>query len=139
MFTTKLVTQRYVTTLVLCLGALVVSTRSVADPLVIGAVDKYDAKTSIISVLGQQFKIDSAALIAGTKSFPLSRASWLAVSNALVRVDGTRNADGSVRVTSVFVLPETNAPGSTEVFVSGVVTAVTNTGTISVGDLNIDA
>jgi hypothetical protein len=142
MFTTSrnaLVSQRYVRTLVLASAALIVSTHAFADPLAVGAVESFDKKTSTISVLGQQYAIGTATLVAGTKSFPVSRVSWLAASNALVRIDGTRKPDGSVQATSVVVLPELNAPGSTEVFVSGVVTAVRSDGTVAIGKLSVDA
>src|SRR5688572_12195299 len=98
MFTTSraaLVSKRYVRTSVLGVFlALVVSTHAVAEPLAIGAVEKYDAKTSTLSVLGQQFNVRSAVLTAGAKTFAVSRASSLATSNALVRIDGTRAPNG---------------------------------------------
>jgi hypothetical protein len=110
----------------------------VAAPLAVGTVDKFDRNSSSITVLGQNYSVASAKLIAGSQSLPAVQGLRLLASGALVWVDGEFRNDGSTQVSSLTVLPEANVPGSTQLFVAGVVKTVDQTGKVKIGNLTVD-
>jgi hypothetical protein len=111
---------------------------SVASPLAIGPVERFDSKTASVVILGQSYSIASAKLIAGSKSMPATQGLKSLAAGALVRVDGALGLDGTAKVGSFTVLPETNVQGATQLFVAGVVKTLDATGKLTIGDLRID-
>ena len=120
-------------------AAAAFSSISHAAPLAIGAIENLDSRNATVVVLGQRFKIDSATLVAGTKSFAASKAIRFLAPGSLVWVDGELKEDGTACVDSITFLPEANVPGATEVFVAGVVKGIDRTGKVTIGNLKIDA
>jgi hypothetical protein len=106
--------------------------------LAIGTIESVDARTSSIVVLGQKYSVGSATLVSGTKSYSAGNAAQFLAPGTLVWVDGELAANGSAKVSSLTLLPEANIPGSTQVFVAGVVKAVDSTGKVKIGSLTID-
>src|SRR5262245_24829807 len=115
-----------------------VANLSHASPLAVGTVEKFDSKSASVVVLGQSYSIASARLTAGSKSLSATQGLRLLAAGALVWVDGEFQSDGTVHVASLTVLPETNVPGSTQLFVAGVVKAVDHTGKVRIGNLTVD-
>ena len=109
-----------------------------ASPLAIGTIESFDSRNATVVVLGQRLAIKSATLIAGAKSYPAAHAIRLLQPGAVVWVDGELNKDGTANVASLTVLPETNVPGATQLFVVGVVKAIDRTGKVRIGDLTVD-
>ncbi|MBX5463799.1 MAG: hypothetical protein IRZ28_22265, partial [Steroidobacteraceae bacterium] len=109
-----------------------------AAPLAIGTVEKFDSKTSTIVVLGQTYQIGSAKLVAGKKTYPASKAIGLLSPGALLWVDGELRQGGKPKVDSLTVLPETNTPGATQLFVAGVVKSIDRSGKARIGALSVD-
>ena len=109
-----------------------------ADPLAVGAIEKIDRANATITVLGQKYSVSTSKLIAGSKSYPALSGVQLLRPDAVVWVDGTLSKDGKAKVSSINVLPETNIPGATQVYVAGVVSSVSLTGAVKVGSLTID-
>ena len=119
-------------------AAAALTTPSFAAPLAIGAVEKFDSKASTIVVLGQTYEVGSATLVAGKKSYPASNAIRLLAPGALLWVDGELRRDGKAKVDSLTVLPETNTPGATQLFVAGVVKSIDRSGRARIGALSVD-
>jgi hypothetical protein len=120
-------------------SSLCISSLSQASPLAIGTIEKIDPKNaSVITVLGQKYSIASAKLVAGNKNLPAAQGVRFLVPGAVVWVDGELKADGSTQVASLTVLPDANVPGATQLFVSGVVSAIDLTGKAKIGDLIVD-
>ena len=109
-----------------------------AAPLAIGTIESIDARTSSIVVLGQKYSVGSAILVSGSKSYSAGKAAQFLAPGTLVWVDGELANNGSAKVASLTLLPETNVPGATEVFIAGVVKAVDSTGKVKIGSLTID-
>jgi hypothetical protein len=109
-----------------------------AAPLAIGTVEQIDTRNSSIVVMGQKYAVGSVKLTAGSKSYPAMQGARLLSSNALVWIDGELKKDGSSKVASLTVLPELNVPGSTQLFVAGIVKSIDRTGKVKVGTLSID-
>ncbi|HVX91256.1 MAG TPA: hypothetical protein VHC20_06580 [Candidatus Paceibacterota bacterium] len=115
-----------------------IATLGHASPLAIGTVENFDSKNGSVVILGQRYPLGSAKLIAGSKSLPAAQGLLLLAPGALVWADGEFRKDGSVQLTSITVLPEINVPGSTQLFVAGVVRALDQVGRAKIGDLTID-
>ncbi len=122
----------------LFLAAASFSSLASADPLAVGTIEKIDRANATITVLGQKYSVGTSKLIAGSKSYPAIYGAQLLVADAVVWVDGTLTKDGKAKVSTINVLPETNVPGATQVYVAGVVSAVSLTGAVKVGSLTID-
>ena len=115
-----------------------VANLSHASPLTVGTVEKFDSKSGSAVILGQTYSIGSAKLVAGSKSLPATQGLRLLASAAVVWVDGEFRNDGTVQVNSLTVLPETNVPGSTQLFVAGIIKAVDHIGRVKIGNLTVD-
>ncbi|HEY7888052.1 MAG TPA: DUF5666 domain-containing protein, partial [Steroidobacteraceae bacterium] len=116
---------------VLCATALLASavgfaSEAHAGALTVGPVEQLSVKSSKIVVLGQTYHLSSSAKIG------------FITPGTLVVVDGTESASGAVRVTSVIPLSQLNVPGATKLLVTGVVSSVSNVGTVRIGKLNVD-
>jgi len=109
-----------------------------AAPLAIGTIESIDARSSSLVVLGQKFSVATATLVSGSKSYSAGKAAQFLAPGTLVWVDGELASNGTAKVASITLLPETNVPGSTQVFVAGVVKAVDSTGKVKIGSLTID-
>src|SRR5690606_18190784 len=130
---------RYVSSALLVLGLLcVVAPPSRSAPLAIGAIEQVDARSPSITVLGQQYTLASATLVAGQHLLPGATSAHRLPLNTLVRIDGELRSDGTPHVSSVVVLPEINTPGDTAICVSGVVSRVDSNGNAWIGRLKID-
>ena len=130
--------SRCVTVSLLAAAAVSISSPLFAAPLAIGTIERIDSRTASIVVMGQTYSVGNATLVAGRKSLPAAQGIRQLSSNALVWVDGELNADGTTKVASLTVLPETNIPGATQLFVAGVVRSVDATGKVRIGSLVID-
>jgi hypothetical protein len=108
-----------------------------ATPLAIGVVDSVDKRAGTISVLGQRIRIDSAQLVAGSRTLPASKGVSLLAPDAVVWVDGTVSR-GVAHAERVYVLPERNVPGATLLFVAGVLSGTDSTGIATIGQLRVD-
>ena len=127
-----------VTKALLGLLALFTSTHVLAEPLAIGPVERFDNKTNTLVVLGQQFPLDSASVIVGDRRVDARAVKRLLSDGAVVWVDGEL-VDGSPRVRTIHLLPEHDVPGATQLFVSGVVRAITPAGLLRIDGLLVDA
>ncbi|MGQ0833588.1 MAG: DUF5666 domain-containing protein [Gammaproteobacteria bacterium] len=111
-------------------------TTSQAAPVAVGAIDQVDRSNATITVLGQKFPLTDASIVLNSQdgSAPQRRGIFV---GQLVWIDAEVSADGKSKHT-VYSLPERYTEGSTQVFVAGAVSAVTNAGTLRVGGLTVD-
>src|SRR5688572_9019496 len=103
--------------------ALTVSQVAFCDVLAIGPVDGIDRRSSTVSILGQSYVLTPEA----TAELSIGQMLW---------IDATAN--GGAPALRAYSLPEANAPGATQLYVSGVVTKVSANGTLKLGRLNVD-
>jgi hypothetical protein len=109
-----------------------------AGPLAVGPVEQVLPKSTSIVVLGQTFHLAKSQIVGTLGALPASTALSSIRPGTVVAVDGTETAAGKATVEKVVTLPELNVPGATRLLVAGVVSAVTNTGRIRIGNLTID-
>jgi hypothetical protein len=105
--------------------------------LAIGPVEQVNLKSSTIVVLGQTYNIGPVALSASKSARAVTALASIS-PNSLVAIYGTESPSGKVNVQNVDVLPQMDVPGATQLLVTGVVSAVSNTGQIRIGKLSID-
>ena len=109
-----------------------------ADPLAIGAVEKLEAKSSSIVVLGQRYQVGPKTLVVSESSNHAHLALSALTHDSVVWIDGQLLPNGGTRVDTVTILPEQYVPGSTQILVSGIITAVRSDGHVRLGELNVD-
>ena len=106
-----------------------------AGTLAIGPVEQVNAKSSTLVVLGQTYHLGASAQIRVAGS---AATLGSVTPGTLVVVEGTESARGAVDVHDVVTLAQLNVPGATKLLVTGVVSTVSNVGTIRIGTLNVD-
>ncbi|MFZ0500892.1 MAG: DUF5666 domain-containing protein, partial [Steroidobacteraceae bacterium] len=120
---------------VLLAGGAGFSNATQAGALAIGPVQQVNAKSSTLVVLGQTYSLASSARISASGSAVTLRSLK---PGTLVAVYGTESPHGAVDVLDVVALPQLNVPGATHLVVTGIVSAVSNVGTIRIGGLSVD-
>jgi hypothetical protein len=120
------------------MAAISFSNTSLASPLAVGAIERVDLKNSSVVVLGQQFQIDAGTLLSSETSYPNRLVLSDLAPNTLVLVDGKQGPGGVTHVDALIALPDQNVPGASQLLVTGVVSEVSNTGQIRIGQLKID-
>ncbi len=105
--------------------------------LAVGPVEQVNLKSSTIVVLGQTYNIGRAALSANKSTGAVAAIASISL-NSLVAIHGTESPSGKVNVQSIDILPQMDVPGATQLLVTGVVSAVSDTGRIRVGKLSVD-
>jgi hypothetical protein len=132
--------QKYPRFGALCATVLLASTTGFATDaqagaLAIGPVQQVNVRSSTLVVLGQNYHLGPAARIRTANSVI---ALGSIAPGTLVSIDGTESASGVVDVQDVVVLPQLNVPGATQLLATGVISALSNVGTIRIGGLTVD-
>ena len=109
-----------------------------AGELAFGPVQQVNLKASTIVVLGQTFHVGSTTLVSSQARYPAAISLSSLSPGTLVSVIGAESAKGKAQVQSVLASATLNSPGATQLFVAGVVTSVSRTGRITVGNLTVD-
>ena len=117
--------------------AAALSGQAHAATLTIGPVEQVNLKSSTVVVLGQTYRVGrDASVMAQLNRAPIALSSL--DPGALVVIDGTEAPTGAAHVQSITRLSQLNVPGATRLVVTGVVSAVTATGQIRMGNLTVD-
>ena len=108
-----------------------------AGQLAFGPVSQVNLKSSTLVVLGQTYHVGPSALSTRTTSAGVGSLASIA-PGMLVSISGVETAKGAATVQGIARLTQQNVPGATQLFVTGVVSHVTATGRIRVGNLTVD-
>ena len=107
-----------------------------AATLTVGPVEQVNLKTSTLVVLGQTYQISPSASLRNQAGTAETLSSL--TPDTLVVIDGTETKAGKATVSSVTSLSQIDVPGATRLLVTGIVSKVTLTGEIKVGNLTVD-
>ena len=107
-----------------------------AATLAIGPIEQVNLKNSTFIVLGQTYHAGPETVLESQAGAPVTLGGL--VTNTLVEVSGSENAEGQSTVSSVMSLPQMDVPGATQLLVTGVVSSETATGQVKVGNLVVD-
>ena len=120
---------------VLLAGSTVFAGDAQAGALAVGPVQQVNVKSSTLVVLGQTYHLSPSAQIKATGS-AVTLGSL--TPGVLVVVNGTESPRGAVDVQNVVALSQRDVPGATQLLVTGIVSAVSDVGTIRIGSLSVD-
>ncbi|HET9107673.1 MAG TPA: hypothetical protein VFN79_10835 [Steroidobacteraceae bacterium] len=118
--------------------ALALASGAQAGELAFGPLQQVNLKKSTIVVLGQTFHVSPTALVSSRASYPAAVSLGSISPGTLVWVNGTETANGKSHVQSVIASAQLDVPGATQLFVTGVISAVSDVGQVRVGKLTVD-